>query len=124
MREMFNGSWPTWSEVPKSHRELMWERFQGTYEWDSEFHEKAKENWEGMMSARHRDMMRDARKKAIKKVEDSTGFPVGDDLSVLKPYHPEWIDADNWATIIDKFWNIDTWKKDINCESAKQVQRS
>ncbi|GJV78910.1 transposase, Ptta/En/Spm [Tanacetum coccineum] len=39
---------------------------------------------------------------------------VGNDLSVLKPYTPSWIDQAHWDNMIDRLWNTSRWKKKSN----------
>lgn len=108
-KSMFAGCWPRWTDVPKANRNLMWERFQAKFQWDPCLQEKVRDNWENILKARYSDIMSEARADAIKEAT-KRGIDVGDDLTLIKPFFPEWIDEANWAQMIDNVWNTDKWK--------------
>ena len=65
--------------------------------------------WEHVLKQRFPDILREAREEAIGRATQAN-IPVGDDLAVLKPFGPTWMDNENWAQLIDRVWNTPAWK--------------
>lgn len=89
---------------------------QTMYHWDPALEHKIKQNWKVMMERRYRDLMRGAETHAENEAK-KRGLCV-DDMNVLKPFHPDWIDLENWTAMIDEHWNKDKWKR-ISAENKK-----
>nr|GEW51888.1 hypothetical protein [Tanacetum cinerariifolium] len=48
---------------------------------------------------------------------------VGNDLSVLKPYTPSWIDQAHWDNMIARLWNTSRWKKKSNVARQNRLTK-
>nr|GFB72158.1 transposase, Ptta/En/Spm [Tanacetum cinerariifolium] len=69
--------------------------------------------WERVMSSRYSDILGQCRRDAAHRAT-MDNITVGNDLSVLKPYTPSWIDQAHWDNMIDRLWNTSRWKKKLN----------
>ncbi|GJS44948.1 transposase, Ptta/En/Spm [Tanacetum coccineum] len=69
--------------------------------------------WERVMSSRYSDILGQCRRDAAHRAT-MDNITVGNDLSVLKPYTPSWIDQAHWDNMIDRLWNTSRWKKKSN----------
>ncbi|GJY26887.1 transposase, Ptta/En/Spm [Tanacetum coccineum] len=107
----FYGSWTTWREdFDKKREDIMFEEFQDQYQWHPSENATVYRAWEKVMSSRFSDILGACRREAaLRATEDN--IKVGNDLSVLKPYTPSWIDQADWEDMIDMVWNTSRWKK-------------
>ncbi|GJV09142.1 transposase, Ptta/En/Spm [Tanacetum coccineum] len=106
----FYGSWTSWREVDQESRDIMFEEFQDQYQWHPSENAAAYRAWEKVISSRFSDILGACRREAaLRATEDN--IKVGNDLSVLKPYTPSWIDQADWEDMINRVWNTSRWKK-------------
>ncbi|GJR77720.1 transposase, Ptta/En/Spm [Tanacetum coccineum] len=106
----FYGSWTSWREVDQESRDIMFEEFQDQYQWHPSENAAVYRAWEKVMSSRFSDILGACRREAaLRATEDN--IKVGNDLSVLKPYTPSWIDQADWEDMINRVWNTSRWKK-------------
>ncbi|GJW29384.1 transposase, Ptta/En/Spm [Tanacetum coccineum] len=101
----FYGSWTTWREVDQESRDIMFEEFQDQYQWHPSENAAVYRAWEKVMSSRFSDIL----EHSVRAIEDN--IKDGNDVSVLKPYTPSWIDQADWEDMIDRVWNTLRWKK-------------
>ncbi|GJX42897.1 transposase, Ptta/En/Spm [Tanacetum coccineum] len=83
---------------------------QDLYQWHPSENAVVYKAWERVMSSRYSGQCR--RDAAHRATMDN--ITVGNDLSVLKPYTPSWIDQAHWDNMIDRLWNTSRWKKKSN----------
>ncbi|GJU76733.1 hypothetical protein Tco_1273803 [Tanacetum coccineum] len=100
----------TWREVDQESRDIMFEEFQDQYQWHPSKNAAAYRAWEKVMSSRFSDILGMCRREAALRATKDI-IKVGNDLSVLKPYMPSWIDQADWEDMIDMLWNTSRWKK-------------
>ncbi|GJV39970.1 hypothetical protein Tco_1418410 [Tanacetum coccineum] len=113
----FYGSWTSWREVDQESRDIMFEEFQDQYQWHPSENAAVYRAWEKVMSSRFSDILGECRREAtLRATEDN--IKVGNNLFVLKPYTPSWIDQADWEDMIDRVWNTSRWKK--NSAIARQ----
>ncbi|GKC60371.1 putative transposase-associated domain-containing protein, partial [Tanacetum coccineum] len=98
---MFYGPWATWREVDQESRDYMFEEFQDLYQWHPSENAAVYKAWERVMSSRYSDILGQCRRDAAHRAT-MDNITVGNDLSVLKPYTPSWIDQAHWDNMIDR----------------------
>ena len=80
------------------------------YQWHPLENAAVRRAWENVMSSRFSDILGQCRREAAYRAT-LDNIKVGNDLSVLKPYTPSWIDQADWEDMIDRLWNTSGWKK-------------
>ncbi|GKC70538.1 transposase, Ptta/En/Spm [Tanacetum coccineum] len=83
------------------------------YQWHPSENAAVYKAWERVMSSRYSDILGQCRRDAAHRAT-MDNITVGNDLSVLKPYTPSWIDQAHWDNMIDRLWNTSRWKKKSN----------
>ncbi|PWA89991.1 hypothetical protein CTI12_AA105520 [Artemisia annua] len=100
-KTMFYDPWTSWREVDLESRDLMFEEFQDQYQWHPLENAAVLKAWENVMSSRFSDILGQCRRDAAFRAT-LDNIKVGNDLSVLKPYTPSWIDQAAWEDMIDR----------------------
>ncbi|GJT22178.1 uncharacterized protein Tco_0892115 [Tanacetum coccineum] len=98
---LFYGPWATWRKVDQESRDYTFEEFQDLYQWHPSKNAAVYKAWERVMSSRYSDILGQCRRDAAHRATIDN-ITVGNDLSVLKPYTPSWIDQAHWDNMIDR----------------------
>ncbi|CAH1420439.1 unnamed protein product [Lactuca virosa] len=120
LKSMFNGPWSSWRNVDLINREALWQHFKELYQWEAKYTDQViKVAWENVMKRRFSDTLKNARDESVKLAKaKSVNVSLEGNLTILKPFRPEWIRSEYWEEIIDKVWNTEKWKQKSN--SAKE----
>ncbi|PWA76120.1 hypothetical protein CTI12_AA238230 [Artemisia annua] len=86
---------------------------QDQYQWHPSENAAVYRAWERVMARRYSDILGECRRDAALRAKQDS-IIVGNDLSVLKPYTPSWIDQAHWENMIDRIWNKPGWQKKSN----------
>ncbi|KAI7728947.1 hypothetical protein M8C21_003286 [Ambrosia artemisiifolia] len=108
LKAMWSGPWQGWKDVPSNHRERMFERFEQYYQWKDDQKSAIHCCWERCIKGKFPDLLLRARNKA-KKLASHENIVVGNDMTRILPYKPQWISQDSWGTLVEA-WNADSWK--------------
>nr|GEU38355.1 transposase, Ptta/En/Spm [Tanacetum cinerariifolium] len=96
LKNMFNGSWTTWTELLYAYAFFQWEVVPVVL-----VHKVS----EASMRNIYPCLMSKARDDSIKMAQPAGVEFDGSDFSVLKPYNPKWIESSYWEDMIDRVWN-------------------
>ncbi|GJZ73796.1 hypothetical protein Tco_0637942, partial [Tanacetum coccineum] len=88
------------NETETSQRDL--------YQWHPSENAVMYKAWERVMSSRYSDILGQCRRDAAHRATIDN-ITVGNDLSVLKPYTPSWIDQAHWDNMIDRLKKEKKW---------------
>ena len=83
---------------------------QDQFQWHPSENAAVYRAWERVMARRYSDILGECRRDATLRAEQDS-IIVENDLSVLKPYPPSWIDQAHWENMIDRIWNKPGWQK-------------
>ncbi|XP_052723730.1 uncharacterized protein LOC128193692 [Vigna angularis] len=100
IKEQFDEPWLTWGAIPKSTRDVFFERFKRRVSWKPEDEEKVKKNFHTKASHRLSEMYKKARTLGKR---------------------PDWLGDDTWNALLEK-WNMPLYRQ--KCETAKKNRTS
>ncbi|XP_052735856.1 uncharacterized protein LOC108336651 [Vigna angularis] len=100
IKEQFDEPWLTWGAIPKSTRDVFFERFKRRVSWKPEDEEKVKKNYHTKASHRLSEMYKKARTLGKR---------------------PDWLGDDTWNALLEK-WNMPLYRQ--KCETAKKNRTS
>lgn len=84
---------------------------QNLYVWHEESEDVVYKVWDTCMQKKFPNTMKKARDQAVKRAkDDNIEVSMEGNLTLLKPYYPDWIDKKIWASLIDDVWNTPEWK--------------
>ncbi|KAK9057744.1 hypothetical protein SSX86_022582 [Deinandra increscens subsp. villosa] len=108
LQAMWTHPWLSWKEVSKEDRDRLFQRFKGYYQWEEEWDDQIRSCWEKFIKRKFKDSLNRARENA-KTAAVKAGVEVGEDLSVITPYKPQWMRCEIWESLVQK-WNTPAWK--------------
>ncbi|XP_017434573.1 uncharacterized protein LOC108341397 [Vigna angularis] len=100
IKQQFDESWLTWGSIPKSTRDVFFDRFKRKVSWKPEDEEKVKKNYHTKASHRLSKMYKKARTLGKR---------------------PNWLGDDTWNALLEK-WNMPLYKQ--KCETTKKNKTS
>ncbi|XP_052735511.1 uncharacterized protein LOC128197497 [Vigna angularis] len=100
IKEQFDEPWLTWGSIPKSTRDVFFERVKRRISWKPEDEEKVKKNYHTKASHRLSKMYKKARTLGKR---------------------PDWLGDDTWNALLEK-WNMPLYRQ--KCETAKKNRTS
>ncbi|OMO57998.1 Transposon, En/Spm-like protein [Corchorus capsularis] len=109
----YNHPWPTWSQVDKRVKYLLWKTFQDLYTWEVHENNLVEDIWDLKCDERLRDGFCKARKRARELARTK-------DWNALKPFNPKWIPNPVWVRLIEDVWSKEEWEKNSEIASANR----